>query len=88
MIVVHPMDYPLFKAFFDGTLDIDRFANKRVELHQRHEKGESLQSLIEDAEAFAGRVTEPRGLLGKQAAEKPLIAAANRSLKNLFERER
>jgi hypothetical protein len=84
MIVVHPLDYPLFRALFEGELDIDRFFKKRNELAQRQERGEALGELIEEATTFASSFfPKKRGTEAKaEEKENALLAAANRGLAN------
>lgn len=53
MLIVHPLDGPLLRLLFDGDIDINQFVEKRGELHRRHEGGEDLRSLVDEAHAFA-----------------------------------
>ena len=80
IVVVHPLDFPLFKALFEGELDIVRFFEKRSELARRHERGELLGELIEEATTFAASYLPKKR--GPEAKEDALLAAANRGLAN------
>lgn len=53
MLIVHPLDEPLFRLLFDGDIDIVQFTEKRGELHRRHEGGEDLRKLVDEARAYA-----------------------------------
>ncbi len=69
IVVVHPLDFPLFKALFEGELDIVRFFEKRSELARRHERGELLGELIEEATTFAASyLPKKRGPEAKEDA--------------------
>jgi hypothetical protein len=79
-ILLHPLDLPLFKALFEGELDITRFTEKRAELHQRHERGEALGELIEEATAFAAPfLPKKRGPEAKPRAKEDALLAALKS---------
>ena len=53
MLLVHPLDYSLFKALFAGDIDIVQFTEKRAELWRRHKAGEDWRELLSDAKAYA-----------------------------------
>lgn len=53
MIVVHPLDEPLFRALFAGHINLGQFIEKRVELHSRHDAGEDLRTLLGEAKGYA-----------------------------------
>lgn len=90
MIAVHPLDYPLFRALFDGVLPIGDFFTKRLELLVRQANGECLSDLVDEAESFVlsyrSDPTEccaPRGLLSslsKPSAHDRLLDTANRAV--------
>jgi hypothetical protein len=60
MLIVHPIDEPLFRALFDGRLDITRFTEKRIELHMRHQAGEFIGDLQKEAADYIERIERCR----------------------------
>ena len=58
MIVVHPLDYPLFKALFEGTLD-DLKSRQRARVVVEVDQPAIACSLLRDAGWTVEQVDEP-----------------------------
>lgn len=56
MIIVHPIEAPLFDAMFNHNADISTVMDKRRELFQRHHSGELLNDLVKESKEFAKRL--------------------------------